>query len=57
MSSTALAAGVRQLRGRLALQCHVEESDEQLLHAFLSRRDDSAFAALVRRHGPMVLHV
>jgi RNA polymerase sigma factor (sigma-70 family) len=57
MSSTALAAGVRQLRGRLALQCHVEESDEQLLHAFLGRRDDSAFAALVRRHGPMVLHV
>ena len=57
MSSTALAAGVRQLRGRLALQGHHEESDEQLLHAFLGRRDDSAFAALVRRHGPMVLHV
>jgi len=57
MSSSALAAGVRQLRGRLALQCHVEESDEQLLHAFLGRRDDSAFAVLVRRHGPMVLHV
>ncbi len=57
MSSSALAAGVRQLRGRLALQCHVEESDEQLLHVFLGRRDDSAFAALVRRHGPMVLHV
>src|SRR5215472_6898794 len=57
MSSSALAAGLRHLRGKLAAQEHREDSDEQLLHAFTSRRDDSAFAALVRRHGPMVLHV
>ncbi len=57
MSSSALAASLRNLRGRLAAQQHSEGSDEQLLHAFTSRRDDSAFAALVRRHGPMVLHV
>src|SRR5579872_5050031 len=31
--------------------------DAELLHAWLSRRDDAAFAALVRRHGPMVLNV
>src|SRR5207249_11548982 len=30
-------------------------SDEQLLTAFVSRGDRSAFAALVRRHGPLVL--
>jgi RNA polymerase sigma-70 factor (ECF subfamily) len=29
-------------------------SDTQLLEAFLARKDEDAFAALVRRHGPMV---
>ncbi|HTU90403.1 MAG TPA: sigma-70 family RNA polymerase sigma factor, partial [Gemmataceae bacterium] len=57
MSSSALAAGLRHLRTKLAAQQHHDDSDEQLLHAFTSRRDDSAFAVLVRRHGPMVLHV
>jgi RNA polymerase sigma factor (sigma-70 family) len=32
-------------------------SDGQLLECFVSRRDDAAFEALVRRHGPMVLGV
>jgi RNA polymerase sigma factor (sigma-70 family) len=41
----------------MAAQRGQDESDEQLLHAFLSRRDENAFAVLVRRHGPMVLHV
>jgi RNA polymerase sigma factor (sigma-70 family) len=41
----------------LAAQRSQEESDEQLLHAFLNRRDDGAFTVLVRRHGPMVFHV
>jgi len=31
--------------------------DEQLLQEFISRRDETAFATLVRRHGPMVLGV
>ncbi|HEY7427080.1 MAG TPA: sigma-70 family RNA polymerase sigma factor [Gemmataceae bacterium] len=57
MSSSTLAAGIRHFRSKLALQCRHEESDEQLLHAFTSRHDGSAFAVLVRRHGPMVLHV
>src|SRR5581483_2522225 len=56
MSNSALAAGIRHLRNKLAQQGRHEESDEQLLHAFTSRRDDNAFAVLVRRHGPMVLH-
>jgi RNA polymerase sigma factor (sigma-70 family) len=57
MSGSALAIGVRRLRGLAAGQRAREESDEQLLSAFVSRRDESSFAALVRRHGPMVLHV
>src|SRR5262245_16715110 len=32
-------------------------SDGQLLRQFLDRRDEAAFAALVRRHGPMVFGV
>lgn len=32
-------------------------SDGQLLEMFVRRREESAFAALVRRHGPMVLSV
>jgi RNA polymerase sigma factor (sigma-70 family) len=32
-------------------------SDEQLLADFLARRSDEAFAALLGRHGPMVLNV
>src|SRR4051812_15746283 len=35
-------------------------SDRQLLERFIARRDpvgEAAFAALVSRHGPMVLHV
>src|SRR5438105_12355213 len=32
-------------------------SDGQLLDSFLARRDDAAFAALVKRHGRMVFAV
>lgn len=32
-------------------------SDQRLLNSFIARRDESAFAALMQRHGPMVLGV
>src|SRR5579884_3543908 len=31
-----------------------EAPDARLLETYVARRDDAAFAALVRRHGPMV---
>jgi RNA polymerase sigma factor (sigma-70 family) len=34
-----------------------QATDAQLLGAFITRQDQAAFAALVRRHGPMVLGV
>src|SRR5262245_63951019 len=43
---------------RLALrQGHGGVTDAQLLERFLARREEAAFAELVRRHGPMVLGV
>src|SRR5262249_22161254 len=34
-----------------------QATDRQLLDAFAARRDETAFTALVARHGPMVLRV
>jgi RNA polymerase sigma factor (sigma-70 family) len=42
---------------RAALTHHPDTADAQLLGAFVATRDEAAFAALVRRHGPMVLGV
>jgi RNA polymerase sigma factor (sigma-70 family) len=44
-----------QLCGAALLRAEASgPTDAQLLAAFLERRDEAAFAALVRRHGPMV---
>jgi DNA-directed RNA polymerase specialized sigma24 family protein len=58
MSSSPVLSSVRRLRSLMAArQQGGEQSDEQLLTAFADRRDETAFATLVRRHGPMVLSV
>ena len=57
MAAGQLPTLVQQLRGLLVTQHTEGMSDEVLLQGFLSNRDESAFEALVRRHGPMVLGV
>jgi RNA polymerase sigma factor (sigma-70 family) len=52
--TTPLGTALRHVR---TLAAAPGAADAELLHAWLSRRDDAAFAALVRRHGPMVLNV
>ena len=47
-------AGVMQHLFELVLRDGAGMTDGQLLNAFVRQRDDSALAALVDRHGPMV---
>ena len=51
------AVANRQLRMLLECGTVVGLSDGQLLELFAARRDDTAFTALVERHGPMVRRV
>jgi RNA polymerase sigma factor (sigma-70 family) len=48
---------LRQLRTIFAAQQAGQLPDQELLHRFVTRQDEAAFAALVRRHGPMVYNV
>ncbi len=52
-----LATVVRHIRRLTAPADAAEGTDRQLLHAFTAGNDQEAFAALVRRHGPLVLRV
>jgi RNA polymerase sigma factor (sigma-70 family) len=49
--------GVLDHLRRAALRGDAGPSDGHLLDCFVARRDETAFEALVRRHGPMVLGV
>jgi RNA polymerase sigma factor (sigma-70 family) len=49
-------AALRQLRGLVA-GIEPRLLDRELLQSYLERRDEAAFAALLQRHGPMVLGV
>src|SRR5437660_7271840 len=52
-----LATVVRSLHALAQAEQGGEPADGQLLERFAARRDEEAFALLVRRHGPMVLGV
>src|SRR5579871_3509896 len=53
-ASIPMSAILQHLRQTLSLPREAEMTDGDLLEGFIARRDDGAFAALVRRHGPMV---
>jgi RNA polymerase sigma factor (sigma-70 family) len=57
MATGPMSRVIRQLRAAALRHDGGELPDGQLLEGFLARRDEAAFAALVRRHGPMVLGV
>jgi RNA polymerase sigma factor (sigma-70 family) len=48
---------LHDLRGAMLRHEAEGRTDGQLLEAFLTRREEAAFAMLVRRHGPMVFGV
>src|SRR5690242_13726925 len=57
MASVRMGSALRQIHGLFEAGTVAGLSDGQLLERYLARRDESAFAALVMRHGPMVLGV
>jgi hypothetical protein len=56
MNSTG-AELVRYLRTLAAGQANDARTDQQLLEQFVTRQEETAFAAPVRRHGPIELAV
>jgi RNA polymerase sigma factor (sigma-70 family) len=57
MSTVRLNTVIQHLRQRTHFSADSETADGQLLESFVNRKDEGAFAALLRRHGPMVLGV
>ncbi len=55
MANRSLGSVVGHLRQVLGAPMADDQTDGQLLERFLARHDEAAFAALVRRHGPLVL--
>src|ERR1700756_3760991 len=57
MTTSNLNPVIDQLRRAVLLRDGAALTDGQLLESFVSHKDEAAFEALVRRHGPMVLGV
>src|SRR6266540_2640179 len=57
MATPPLSEILRHLRGSAVAEQHADFSDTQLLRRFVTERDEDAFAALLLRHGPLVLGV
>jgi RNA polymerase sigma-70 factor (ECF subfamily) len=57
MADQPLAAFLGRLRDATLRQDGATLTDGELLDRFIARREDGAFEALLRRHGPMVLGV
>ena len=57
MAPRHLTAALDYLHRLIGRRGHPAQSDDELLEKFVARRDEAAFAALVQRHGPLVLGV
>jgi RNA polymerase sigma factor (sigma-70 family) len=57
MATTPLETALDKLRSTWLRHDESGLTDAELLDCFIARRDEAAFEALVRRHGPMVLSV
>jgi RNA polymerase sigma factor (sigma-70 family) len=57
MSTATTGLVIRRLRDLVATGPAGQASDHELLHRFLTDREERAFEALVKRHGPLVLGV
>jgi RNA polymerase sigma factor (sigma-70 family) len=57
MTTTGAGIVLRHIRGLAAAGTASESADRQLLERFAVHREEAAFEAIVRRHGPMVLGV
>jgi hypothetical protein len=53
-----MASPIQQhIRRLVAIETASQASDASLLEQFVAQRDESAFALLLKRHGPMVLRL
>jgi RNA polymerase sigma factor (sigma-70 family) len=57
MTTVAVTNLLRRLRRMTAGPADARRPDHELVERFLARREQDAFAELVRRHGPMVLNL
>src|SRR5579884_3045646 len=57
MPTAGLKNALDSLRTAASLQEALGQTDGQLLERYVADRDDVAFEALVRRHGPLILSV
>ena len=54
MATSPMNTVIRHLRKTVLVQDAAGMTDGQLLESFIARKDEEAFEALLRRHGPMV---
>ncbi len=57
MGTRSIGTMVQRLRKTLSLHSDTIPTDAELLQHFIEHRDEAAFAALVRRHGSMIMGV
>src|SRR5262245_47307458 len=57
MATASMSAFLRRLTRGMAAETLQDQDDRQLVERLVAGRDEPAFEALVRRHGPMVFRV